>query len=68
VRLGLSAVAANELIHNAVIDAYSFRRITTTEDLNCLIKKIHRENQGSCYYFTFIGREDKQVYLWLLLK
>jgi len=42
VRLGLSAVAANELIHNAVIDAYSFRRITITEDYH----DIHRENQG----------------------
>ena len=37
-RLSLSAVMANEFIHNGVIDARSFR-ILTTEDLNYLIKQ-----------------------------
>ena len=55
-RLGLTAVAANEFINNGVIDAYSFRMLTT-EDLNRLIKQIHRDNQGAGLLFPFMSQQ-----------
>jgi len=52
----LSAVAAKEFINNCVIDAYC-SHILTTEDLNCLIKQIHCENQGADLLIPFMSQQ-----------
>jgi hypothetical protein len=57
-RLGLSAIAANEFINNG-IDSINQLRLLAKEDLERLIKQIHRDNAaagGAGNFIPFIGQ------------
>jgi hypothetical protein len=57
-RLGLSAIAANEFINNG-IDSINQLRLLAKEDLERLIKQIHRDDAaagGAGIFIPFIGQ------------
>jgi hypothetical protein len=55
IRLGLSNVAAQEFINNGV-DSTHRLRLLSTEDLDKLIKQIHRDNTGTGLFIPFMAQ------------
>jgi hypothetical protein len=56
VRLGLSPVAAQEFINNGIISIAKLR-VLAQEDLDRLIKQIHRDNQGAGLFIPFMSQQ-----------
>jgi hypothetical protein len=48
IRLGLSPITAQEFINNGIISADELRTLDS-EDLNHLIKQIHRDNMNGLF-------------------
>jgi hypothetical protein len=56
VRLGLSPIAAHEFINNGIISTAKLR-VLAQDDLDRLIKQIHRDNQGAGLFIPFMSQQ-----------
>jgi hypothetical protein len=63
-RLGLSELAAREFTNNG-INGLECLRMLTTNGLDCLIKQIHRDNQGMGLFIPFFSQESiHAIHFW----